>query len=130
MIKTTNDEGRTTKIVDIRASAFLSFIQECEHEIAFGNDGVVHHATAMCLREPIAARFGQFRVNEKGVAWKNGFAKFHVVRAHEITDPARALRQLHQQNACDLSHRFDLQDAGHHRVAWKASSEKRFVYCY
>src|SRR6266702_1603350 len=80
----------------ICVSSFSSFIQEREHEITFGNDGVVHHATAMRFRQPIAARFDQFRVNEKRVSWKNWFAKFHLISAHEITDPARALRQLLQ----------------------------------
>jgi len=65
-----------TKFFDIRASSFTVIIQECEHEIALGNDGVIYHATAMRFREPIAARFGQFRVNEKGVAWKNGLRNF------------------------------------------------------
>src|SRR5437667_8247627 len=80
----------------IYPSSFSSLIQECEHEIAFGNDSVIHHAAAMRFCEPIAARFGQFRVNEKGVTWKNWLAKFHLIGAHEITDPARAFRQLHQ----------------------------------
>src|SRR6266487_4449788 len=98
----TNDEGFRHSCFGILssfvicASSFSSFIQEREHEITFGNDGVVHHATATCFREPVAARFDQFRVNEKRVTWKNWLAKFHFVRAHEITDPTRALCQLHQ----------------------------------
>ena len=81
----------------------------------------------MRFSEPIAARFDQFRVNEKRVARKNWFAKFHFISAHEITDPARAFRQLHQQNACDLRHRFDLKNAGHHRVPRKVPLKKRLV---
>ena len=98
----TNDEGFRHSCFGILssfvigASSFASLIQECEHEIAFGNDSVIYHAAAMRFREPIAARFDQFRMNEKRVAWKNWFAKLHFISAHEITDAARTLRQLHQ----------------------------------
>src|SRR5438552_850164 len=74
----------------ICASSFSSLIQECEHEIAFGNDSVIHHTAAMRFRKPIAARFDQFRVNEKRVAWKNWFAKLHVISANDMTANASA----------------------------------------
>src|SRR5437764_3291823 len=77
----------------IRISSFSSFIQECEHQIAFGHDGVVYHATAARFRQPTLPGFKQLRMNEKGVAWENWFPKFYFIRAHEITDPARSLRQ-------------------------------------
>src|SRR5437773_12303781 len=96
----TNDEvfrhscfGILTPFV-ICGSGFSSIIQECEHEIAFGNDSVIHHTAAMRFRKPIAARFDQFRMNEKRVAWKNWIAKLHFTSAHEITDAASTLRHL------------------------------------
>src|SRR5437764_13115567 len=77
----------------LRPSPFPLFIQECEHQIAFGHDGVVYHATAARFRQPTLPGFKQLRMNEKCVAWENWFPKFYFICAHEITDPARSLRQ-------------------------------------
>ena len=46
---------------------------------------------ALAMRSPRA--LVSSGVNEKRVAGKNRFAEFHAVRAHEITDAARALRE-------------------------------------
>src|SRR5438094_200674 len=86
----------------ICASSFSSLIQECEHEIAFGNDSVIHHTAAMRFRKPIAARFDQFRVNEKRVAWKNWFAKLHFISALKLPEAAQTFRQLNNQNVGHL----------------------------
>jgi hypothetical protein len=80
----------------IRASSFPSFIQERKHQLAFGDDCVVHYAVAFRFRHAITARSRQLGVNENRVARKNWFAKFHLIRAHEIADTARSLRQFEQ----------------------------------
>ena len=90
----------------IRASSFRSFIQEREHQLAFGDDCVVHYAVAFRFRHAIATRSGQLGVNENRVARKNRFAKFHLVRTHEIADTTRSLRQFEQKNTSHLVHRF------------------------
>ena len=94
-----------------------------EHQLAFGDDRVVHHAAALRLGDAVAARLGQLGVNEERVAGKNRFAKFYVVRAHEITDPAGALASAHHQHARHLRHRFHLQHAGHDRMAGEMALE-------
>ena len=80
----------------IRASSFPSFIEEREHQLAFGDDCVVHYAVALRFRHAIAARSRELGVNENRVAWKNRLAKFHLVRAHEIADTTRSFRQFEQ----------------------------------
>src|SRR5690242_19390109 len=98
---------------DIRASSFPSFIEEREHQLAFGHDCVVHYAVTLRFRHAIAARSCQLGVNENCVAWKNRLAKFDLVRAHEIADATRSLRQFEQKNTGHLRHRFYLHYAGH-----------------
>src|SRR6267378_867000 len=68
--------------------SLLSFLEESEHQLAFGDDCVVHYAVALRFRHAIATRSRQLGVNENRVAWKNWFAKFHLIRAHEIADTA------------------------------------------
>ena len=97
----------------IRASPFPSFIEEREHQLAFGDDCVVHYAVALRFRHAIATRSRQLGVNENRVAWKNRFAKFHLVRAHEIADTTRSLRQFEQKNTGHLRHRFYLHYSRH-----------------
>src|SRR6266404_2887949 len=80
----------------LRASSFSSFIQKREHQFAFGYDGVVYYAVALRFRHAIATRSRQLGVNENRVARKNRFAKFHLVRTHEIADTTRSLRQFEQ----------------------------------
>src|SRR6476646_1909946 len=70
---------------------FPLLIEKGEHQLAFGDDGVVHHAAAHRLGQLVAARLGQLRVNEEGVTGENRFAKFDAIGAHEITDAACAL---------------------------------------
>jgi hypothetical protein len=71
---------------------FPLFIQKREHKIAFGNDGVVYHATAARFGQSTLAGLEQFGVNEKRIPRENWFPKFYFIRAHEIADPARSLR--------------------------------------
>src|SRR6266404_9786684 len=77
-------------------SARRSSLEEREHQFAFRDNGVVHHAMTFLFRQAIAARFRQLRVNEDRIARENRFAKLHPVRAHEVTDATRSLRQFEQ----------------------------------
>src|SRR5882724_6260119 len=112
---------------DIRASSFSSFIEEREHQFGFGNDRVVHHAMALRFRHAIATRSRQLGVNEYRVARKNRFAKFHLVRTHEIADTTRSLRQFEQKNTGHLCHRFYLHYSRHDWMTGEMPLEKRLV---
>src|SRR5262249_27304073 len=114
----------------IRASSLPLFIQERKHQVAFGHDGVIYHATAARFRQPALPSFEQFGMNEKCVARENWFPKFYFVRTNEITDPVRTFRQSQQKNACHLCHRLHLKDAGHYRVPGKMPGKVRLVYRY
>src|SRR5580765_6455579 len=111
----------------IRASSFPSFIEEREHQLAFGDDCVVHYAVALRFRHAIATRSRQLGVNENRVARKNRFTKFHFIRAHEITDTTRSLRQFEQKNTGSLRHRFYLHYSRHDWMTGKMPLEKRLV---
>ena len=77
--------------------------------------------------QTLPAMLGQFGVDEHGVARENWFPKLHIVRAHEITDPAGCLGQFEQQQAGHLRHRFHLHHAGHHRMTRKMPRKKWLV---
>ena len=103
-------------------------IHEPQHQLTFGDDGVIDRAAAFQFRQLLSARFGQLRGDEESVAGKDRFSEFYVVRAYEISEtPAAALCQFQHQNAGYLSHRFQLQNPGHDRVAREVAGEKRFV---
>src|SRR5438067_838747 len=111
----------------IRASSFPSFIQKRKHQFGFGNDSVVDYAVALRFRHAIATRSRQLGVNENRVAWKNRFAKFHLVRTHEIADTTRSLRQFEQKNTGHLRHRFYLHYSRHDWMTGEMPLKKRLV---
>jgi len=69
-----------------------SFIEKREHQFAFRDDGIVNDAMTFRFCQAIAARSCQFRVNENRVPRENRFAKFNLVRTHEVADTTRRLR--------------------------------------
>src|SRR5438093_1605873 len=111
----------------IRASSFLSFIEERKHQFGLGNDRVVYYAVAFRFRHAIATRSRQLGVNENRVARKNRFAKFHLISTHEIADTTRSLRQFEQKNTGHLRHRFYLHYSRHHWMTGEMPLEKRLV---
>jgi len=113
----------------IRASSFPSFVEERKHQLSFGNNCIVYDAMALGFCQTFATRFRDLGVNKNGVAGQNWFAKFYFVGAHEVADAAGSFRQLEQQDAGHLRHRFDLQDARHYRVAWEMSLKEWLVDC-
>src|SRR6266568_3369691 len=82
---------------------------------------------ALRFRHAIATRSRQLGVNENRVARKNRFAKFHLVRTHEIADTTRSLRQFEQENTGHLCHRFYLHYSRHHWMTGEMPLEKRLV---
>src|SRR4030095_3936657 len=108
-------------------SARHSFIEEREHQLAFGDDCVVHYAVALRFRHAIATRSRQLGVNKNRVAWKNRFAKFHLVRAHEIAGTTRSLRQFEQKNTGYLRHGFYLHYSRHDWMTGEMPLKKRLV---
>src|SRR5207244_7832220 len=108
-------------------SARRSFIEKRKHQFGFGNDRVVYYAMALRFRHAIATRSRQLGVNENRVARKNRFAKFHLVRTHEIADTTRSLRQFEQKNTGHLCHRFYLHYSRHDWMTGEMPLEKRLV---
>src|SRR5437773_1468554 len=111
----------------IRASSFPSFIQKREHQFGFGNDSVVDYAVALRFRHAIATRSRQLGVNENRIARKNRFAKFHLVRTHEIANTTRRVGQFEQKNTGHLRHRFDLHYSRHDWMTGEMPLKKRLV---
>src|SRR4030095_4939386 len=108
-------------------SARSSFIEEREHQFGLRDDCVVHYAVALRFRHAIATRSRQLGVNENRVARKNRFAKFHLVRTHEIADTTRSLRQFEQKNTGHLRHRFYLHYSRHDWMTGEMPLKKRLV---
>src|SRR5438876_3344005 len=104
-----------------------SFIEKRKHQFGFGNDSVVYYAVALRFRHAIAPRSRQLSVNENRIARKNRFAKFHLVRTHEIADTTRSLRQFEQKNTGHLRHRFDLHYSRHDWMTGEMPLKKRLV---
>src|SRR5262249_44866321 len=104
-----------------------SFVEERKHQFGFGDDCVVHNAMAFRFCQTFAARLDKLGVDENGVSRQNGFAKFHLVCAHEVADAAAGLRQFEQQDAGHLCHRLDLHDARHNGMTGEMSLEKWLV---
>src|SRR5262245_21160543 len=108
-------------------SAVHSFIEEREHQFGLRDDRVVDYAVALRFCHAIATRSRQLGVNENRVAWKNRLAKFHLVRAHEIADTTRSLRQFEQKNTGLLRLRFYLQYVRHDWMTGEMPLKKRLV---
>src|SRR5262249_11327864 len=100
-----------------------SFVEEGKHQFGLGDDRVIYDAMAFRFSHAVAARPDELGVDEDGVAGQNWFAKFYFVGAHEVADPASGFRQLEQQNAGHLCHRFDLHDARHDGMTGEMSLE-------
>ena len=66
-------------------------------------------------------------MDEEGVTRENGFAEFHFVRTHEVTNFSGVLGVKHHEDAGDLGHGFDLQHAGHDGVVGEVALEEGFV---
>src|SRR4030095_10188055 len=98
-----------------------------EHQFSFRNDCVVHYAVTLRFRHAIATGSRQLGVNENRVARKNRFAKFHLVRTHEIADTTRSLPPFEHKNTGHLRHRFYLHYSRHDWVTGKMPLKKRLV---
>src|SRR5437762_12622413 len=83
---------------------FRSFIEKREHQFAFGDDGIVHHAVALRFCQSFAARCRELGMNENAVSWQNWLAKFHPVGTHKIADSTRGCRELEPPDASDMGH--------------------------
>src|SRR5206468_8404323 len=108
-------------------SSLSSFIEKRKHQFGFGNDSVVYYAVTLRFRHAIATRSRQLGVNENRIAWKNRFAKFHLVRTHEIADTTRSLRQFEQKNTGHLRHRFYLHHSRHDWMTGEMPLKKLLV---
>jgi hypothetical protein len=95
-------------------------------EFSFGNRFAVDGALSVSFPN-FAARFHKLNMNQQGVAGHNGFAEFDFVGAHEEAEASGVLSTAEHENAGDLSHGFELEDAGHDGMAGEMALEKGFV---
>ena len=71
----------------LQHSEKIAFLREC---ILSASDDTM----AFRFRQSFAARFGELRVDEDGVARQNRFSKFYFIGAHEIANAAGGFGQF------------------------------------
>lgn len=103
-----------------------SAFEEAEHEFAFGG-GLAVDGAAAAGDADVAFHLEDFCFDEEHVAGDDGAAEFDIVGAHEVADFALIFGFSEHEDAGDLGHGFDLEDARHDWVAWEVALEERFV---
>ena len=95
-------------------------------QIAFGDDLVLDEALTGGATN-LAARLGEFDLNNQGITRQHRLAELDLVRAHEVTDATTLAGRLEHQNARDLRYGFHLEHARHDGVTGEMALEERFV---
>ena len=104
----------------------MSSINKSKKKDRFGNNFSVHKASARSLSQPFFCT-REFTFNEKGVAWHDWLAKFHLIGTHEITDFAGILSLPHHNDTGNLRHGFELKNTRHDGMAREVTLKIRFV---
>ena len=105
-----------------RGSPVLS-IKQREFEIGFGDDLTVDEATAGGLTD-VATYFGGGGFGDESVARHDGFAPFDIIGGEEVANFSEVLRFAKHEDGGNLSHTFELENAGHDGMVREVTLEK------
>jgi len=104
-----------------------SRLHDREFQFGAGDDFSVDGTGGDGLAD-VAAHFGDFGIDEKGVSGDDRLAEFDVVGAEEVTDFSLVVRKAHDEDGGGLCHGLELEDAWHDGVSGEVALEEFLVH--